>query len=101
MYDIVCSFWEECTAKVSWYHFEDYCCDKTDCKKYLECEHFEKRTPREWLGMSVVGKHAEICPVCKGNGWIYVDVDGRITWSGWEKKKCHGCGGKGWIVVPD
>ncbi len=32
--------------------------------------------------------HAEICPVCKGNGKV-------------EKETCHGCGGKGWVQVDD
>jgi hypothetical protein len=32
--------------------------------------------------------HAELCPVCKGNGKYY----GLL---------CHGCGGKGWVEVND
>jgi len=31
-------------------------------------------------------RHAELCPVCSGSGK-------------YKKKKCHGCGGKGWIEV--
>ena len=31
--------------------------------------------------------HAELCPVCKGNGVVEGD------------KKCHGCDGKGWVTV--
>ena len=31
--------------------------------------------------------HAELCPVCKGNGVLEGD------------KKCHGCDGKGWVTV--
>lgn len=31
--------------------------------------------------------HSEICPVCSGKGKL-------------EDKICHGCEGKGWIVIP-
>lgn len=41
--------------------------------------------------------HAEICPVCKGKGLI---VDEYST-SSWPTKTCHGCGGSGWVTVPD
>lgn len=30
--------------------------------------------------------HAELCPVCNGTGK-------------YEKNECHGCNGKGWIIV--
>lgn len=36
--------------------------------------------------------HAEICPVCKGEGEL---INGVI------KKQCHGCDGKGWIELSD
>ncbi len=32
--------------------------------------------------------HAEKCPVCLGGGKVGESV-------------CHGCGGKGWVIVPD
>ena len=32
--------------------------------------------------------HAEKCPVCEGSGKF-------------EKKECHGCSGKGWIIIQD
>jgi len=32
--------------------------------------------------------HAELCPVCKGSGKYH-------------NKECHGCNGKGWILVPE
>jgi DnaJ-class molecular chaperone len=35
-------------------------------------------------------KHSEICPVCMGKGKIKDGV---------EEVPCHGCSGKGWIVV--
>lgn len=31
---------------------------------------------------------AEKCPVCNGSGQ-------------YEKRKCHGCRGYGWVTVPD
>ena len=34
--------------------------------------------------------HAEKCPVCYGNGSIKKD-----------NSPCHGCSGKGWILVPN
>jgi len=37
-----------------------------------------------------VKAHAEVCPACNGFGTV-----------GYAKKECHGCDGKGWIVVPD
>ena len=30
--------------------------------------------------------HAEICPVCSGSG-------------NYSEKECHGCNGKGWVMV--
>jgi len=36
---------------------------------------------------------AERCPVCGGSGEIRVPPK--------ELKVCHGCNGKGWVVVPD
>lgn len=48
--------------------------------------------------------HTEICPVCKGSG-IYIEYrfargqyTGNFDYS--FTRTCHGCGGKGWIVVP-
>jgi DnaJ-class molecular chaperone len=32
--------------------------------------------------------HAELCPVCKGAGK-------------YENNTCHGCDGKGWIVIKE
>jgi len=40
--------------------------------------------------------HAELCPVCKGNGKVAEkDIYGKIT----EEQLCHGCGGLGWVKV--
>jgi len=46
---------------------------------------------------------AVICPVCTGEGQI---CKGVISVSGTAKpvpvlKECHGCAGRGWVVVPD
>jgi len=43
---------------------------------------------------------AVICPVCKGAGYTEVyDTDTTSATS--NKKACHGCEGKGWVVVPE
>jgi DnaJ-class molecular chaperone len=43
--------------------------------------------------------HAEKCPVCDGagvfNNQIWSEIDYRYT------RICHGCGGRGWVVVKD
>jgi len=44
---------------------------------------------------------AERCPVCGGNGKVYVDKQGRLTVNAIDEKVCHGCGGKGWVEVSD
>lgn len=37
-------------------------------------------------------RHAELCPVCKGDGAIKLkNTDGY--------RPCHGCKGRGWVVV--
>lgn len=45
--------------------------------------------------------HAEVCPVCKGEGKVGTLFDfetGAIVKSG---KRCNGCSGKGWVQVTD
>lgn len=37
------------------------------------------------------------CPVCDGSG-KYRATDGN---GAWVESPCHGCGGKGWVTVPD
>lgn len=39
---------------------------------------------------------AELCPVCNGKG-IVPNLDLKCCG---KMVKCHGCDGKGWIVVP-
>lgn len=39
--------------------------------------------------------HSEICPVCSGRG----ELPDNETFT--NKKKCHGCKGNGYIIVPD
>ncbi len=36
--------------------------------------------------------HAELCPVCDGRGAINNELTSQYT-------TCHGCNGKGWIIV--
>lgn len=44
--------------------------------------------------------HAELCPICKGSG--YLTTDYTPTTAGMTTAKpCHGCNGKGWIEVQD
>jgi len=44
--------------------------------------------------------HAEVCPVCSGTGKLEIrDPYGR-TATVPLYQTCHGCSGKGWVVVP-
>lgn len=53
---------------------------------------------------------AQICQICQGTG-KYIAVKYRNPYEPYpfifsqieyyNKTTCHGCGGKGWIVVPD
>lgn len=40
--------------------------------------------------------HSELCPVCKGDGQVEGIRDGET-----RLFDCHGCNGKGWILVED
>lgn len=39
--------------------------------------------------------HAEKCPICEGEGWIYSLNNPKIR----NDMKCPGCQGKGWVEV--
>ncbi len=41
--------------------------------------------------------HSEICPICQGSGKAVPEG----YWAGGPESypTCHGCGGKGWIVI--
>jgi len=44
---------------------------------------------------------ATICPVCKGEGQV---CSGVVWWSNKNPpvlRQCHGCDGKGWVVIPE
>lgn len=48
--------------------------------------------------------HAEVCPVCKGNGKIFdktIPNCGGTTANIYNLGTCHGCNGKGWVQVED
>ncbi len=48
--------------------------------------------------------HAEKCPVCNGRGKLPLDLEKGVHGTGElssYSQICHGCGGKGWVVVPD
>jgi len=42
--------------------------------------------------------HAEVCPVCGGTGKKYPN---QLWGTTVYMETCNGCGGIGWIVVPD
>lgn len=46
--------------------------------------------------------HAEICPVCKGGGkiWLFPSTAGTSS-SAPVETACHGCAGLGWVTVAD
>lgn len=47
-----------------------------------------------------MSSHAELCPVCKGRGYINeVGFTGKVDPT--TETKCHGCDGKGWVTVSD
>jgi len=43
--------------------------------------------------------HAEVCPICGGSGAIGAAI-GYIPGTATDPI-CHGCGGCGWVSVPD
>ena len=45
--------------------------------------------------------HGEICPVCKGSGIYKEYYDYVHTTGAWSQRTCHGCNGKGWVVIED
>lgn len=51
--------------------------------------------------MLQVKNHAEICPVCKGTGKYKEYLDYVTTTQAYCEKTCHGCSGKGWVIVPE
>lgn len=56
----------------------------------------------------VMSNHSELCPVCKGSGRYRKVIDPlgmgykntSIGICSYETN-CHGCNGKGWVVIPD
>lgn len=48
--------------------------------------------------------HTEICPICQGTGkyieWHFARGQSTGNFDYYFTRTCHGCGGKGWIVVP-
>ena len=47
-----------------------------------------------------VENKADLCPVCRGTGIYkeYVNYGTSGTLS--TERTCHGCGGKGWVIIP-
>jgi len=48
--------------------------------------------------------HAERCPVCGGRGKLPPELGEEVNGTGELVRfvnLCHGCDGKGWVVVPD
>lgn len=50
-----------------------------------------------------MSNHAEVCPVCKGCGRYreYKSNISNSTSPTYIERTCHGCFGRGWIIVPD
>ncbi len=49
-------------------------------------------------GYVLYNKQAQICPVCAGSGKVWENKswdDGASC----DQIECHGCGGKGWVIV--
>lgn len=48
----------------------------------------------------VQNTHAELCPVCHGTGRYQQSFDTNLTGvKSYYEKTCHGCDGRGWVVV--
>lgn len=46
--------------------------------------------------------HSEICPICNGSGKYKIyEIHHDISTECFAEYTCHGCGGKGWIIVED
>lgn len=45
--------------------------------------------------------HAEVCPICNGTGRVPIIDNDWVTTGKSVTKTCHGCGGKGWVIVED
>ena len=46
--------------------------------------------------------HSERCPVCFGTGKVKISDNGQIIGGSFpDSKQCHGCAGKGWVLVND
>ena len=43
---------------------------------------------------------AKRCPVCYGKGVVEPDTPSPASTAIPGPKTCHGCGGRGWVVVP-
>ena len=48
--------------------------------------------------MTVTEANVQLCPVCRGNGWLQ-NLPTYSTVKSVDAKKCHGCYGKGWVTV--
>ena len=49
----------------------------------------------------IVGRALVKCPVCRGSGQVAVHSPPESSAVFCNFYTCHGCGGKGWIVIPD
>ena len=47
----------------------------------------------------LIENKADLCPICKGTGTFQVYTNYGACTSQYERT-CHGCGGKGWVVIP-
>jgi len=75
------------------------CPHRTNCRcRCPECN----RAP-DYPLIWTIARSPALCPVCGGSGSLPVsDLQGYpvTTTGGTLTKPCHGCAGKGWVVVP-
>ena len=49
-----------------------------------------------------MGSHSELCPVCKGTGkYKSIENCNYTSCTQYIEQTCHGCGGRGWIVITE
>lgn len=47
-----------------------------------------------------INTHAEVCPVCKGEGNVFKPPQTPTSVRS-VFRQCQGCGGSGWVILPN